>query len=578
MWRHLHETPPPPPAAVRLALPPWDDLTLGSGPDHPFGLALAPDGRRIAFAASRRGIPQLWVRDLTTADTHALPGTEGGVLPFWSPDGGQLGFFAAGRMRAMSLQNGQIADLAEARAPRGGVWHPNGDIIFAPRTDDGLYRRRAADARVENLTALDASAHESSHRFPTLASDGRHVVFLVRADEATRRGIWIAPLDQPDARTRLAGGDTNAIIAGEWILYAANAALLGQRLSGLESDATPALDGRPVLLGPAVGQSPLNQLSATVGGDALVYGSPQPPLRDLRWVDRRDQSRSTLAAQVEAWDVRIAPRGGRVAVTQLDPQLSTLDVWAYEGGRPLPRRISQALDVDESAVWSSDGTRIAWVQARRTLAWRGALAQLPEQSFRKFDNPVRLWDWTPDGRYYVIGQTRPGSKEDLLLIPARAGADAQEVYAGGPFNETHAAVAPDGHWIAYASDESGQPEIYVDSFPLPGHRARVTSGGGSEPRWNAMGSGVGQRPETTEVFFRRGSELHVVSLAMSGDRPEAIGTMRLFDAGGDIRAYDVSADGQRFLVNVPSPSSGTRPITMVVHWQSLLRSGTGEPK
>jgi WD40 repeat protein len=287
LWRHLHETPLPPPAAVRLALPPWEDLTLGSGPDHPFGLALAPDGRRIAFAASRRGIPQLWVRDLTTADTHALTGTEDGVLPFWSPDGGQLGFFAAGRMKAMSLQSGQIADLAEAPAPRGAVWHQNGDIIFAPRTDDGLYRRRADDARVEILTTLDADAYESSHRFPALAADGHHVVFWVRADGATRRGIWIAPLDRPDARTRLAGGDTNAIVAGEWILYAANDALLAQRLSGLESNATPALDGRPVLLGTPVGQSPLNQLSASVGGDALVYGSPQPQLRDLRWVDRR---------------------------------------------------------------------------------------------------------------------------------------------------------------------------------------------------------------------------------------------------------------------------------------------------
>jgi eukaryotic-like serine/threonine-protein kinase len=277
--------------------------------------------------------------------------------------------------------------------------------------------------------------------------------------------------------------------------------------------------------------------------------------------------------------VRIAPNGERVAVTQLDPQLSTLDIWAYEGGRSLPRRISQALDVDESAVWSSDGTRIAWVQGRRTLALRGALAELPEQSLRTFDNPVRLWDWTPDGQHYVIGQGRPGSKEDLLLVPTRAGADEQQVYAGGPFNETHAAVAPDGHWIAYASDESGQPEIYVDSFPMPGHRARVTSGGGSEPRWNRAEARSGQRLDAIDVFFRRGSELHAVSLALTGDRLEATTTVRLFDAGGDIRAYDVSADGQRFLVNVPSPSSETRPITMVVHWQSLLGStATGEPK
>jgi eukaryotic-like serine/threonine-protein kinase len=579
LWHHLHETPRLPSAAMRLALLPWDDLTLGGGPDHPFGLALAPDGRRLAFPASRNGVAQLWLRDLTTADTHVLPGTEKGVLAFWSPDGQQLGFFAGGRMKAFALHTEQIADLAEATAPRGAVWQANGDIIFAPRTDDGLFRRRGADGRVDMLTEVDRAARETSHRFPALSADGRYIIFLVGADEPTRRGVWAAPLDKPDARTRLIGGEASALVADDWLLYATDEALLAQHLGGLQDDATPALEGRSVLLSTTVGHSPLNQLSATVGGDGLVFGTPQPQRRDLRWIDRRDLSHSTLATQVEAWDVRIALNGGRVAVTQVDPQLGTLDVWAYEGGRPLPRRISQALDVDESAVWSSDGHRVAWVQARRTLAWRGALAELPEETVRKFEAPVRLWDWTPDGRYYVIGQARPGTKEDLLLVPARAVADPQEVYAGGPFNETHAAVAPDGHWIAYASDESGQSEIYVDSFPSPGHRARVSTGGGSEPRWNVAQFRSMPRAGDAEVFFRRGSELHSVSLAMSGVRPEATSTARLFDAGGNIRAYDASGDGQRFLVNVPSPTPGAQPITMVVHWQSLVGStASGEAK
>jgi eukaryotic-like serine/threonine-protein kinase len=563
VWNHLHEMPPTPPAALRLALLPLDDVSIGAGPDHPFGLALAPDGRRVAFPGSRGGVAQLWVRDITTGETIALPGTNDGVLPFWSPDGRQLGFFADGRMKALSLADGQATDLAAAPAPRGAVWHANGDIIFAPKTDDGLYRRRASDTNVELLTTIDTAHAETSHRFPSFTNQGTHVVFLVRADEPARSGIWIAPLAAPSRRTRLMRSDASAIAAGDWIVFASDQALLAQPLTGLTSDATPSLAARPVLLGTPVGQSPLNQLSATTGGDALIFAAPAVQLRDLRWVERNG-AQSTFVTQVEARDLRIAPSGGTIAVTQLDPQLGTLDVWTYEGGRPLPRRISQALDIDEFVVWSADAARLAWVQSRRTIMIRGTQAQFPEQVLRKFGAPIRLWDWSVDGERFVIGQTAAGTKEDLFIASFKS--ELSTPYASTAFNETHAAIAPDGRWIAYASDESGQPEIYVDSFPTPGHRGRITSGGGIEPRWAR---------QTSELLFRRGSEVHAVSLLLASDRPEAIGTRRLFDAGGDIRAYDVTPDGQRFLVNVPALAAKPRPITVVAHWQSLLVSGTG---
>jgi eukaryotic-like serine/threonine-protein kinase len=565
-WNHLHETPPTPPAALRLALPPLDDVSLGAGADHPFGLALAPDGRRVAFPGSRGGTTQLWVRDITTGQTAALPGTDDGVLPFWSPDGRQLGFFSAGRMKALSLADGQTTDLADAPAPRGAVWHANGDIIFAPKTDDGLYRRRASDTNVEPFTAIDTAHGETSHRFPSLTNQGTHIIFLVRAGEPSRSGIWITPIDAPNRRTRLTRADASAIAAGDWIVFASDHALLAQQLTGLEGDAAPSLTGRPVLLGTPVGQSPLNQLSATSGGHVLIFGAPQAQLRDLRWVERNG-AQSTFAAQVDARDLRIAPSGGTIAVAQLDPQLGTLDVWTYEGGRPLPRPISQALDADEFVAWSADAARLAWVQSRRTIMIRGAQAQFPEQVLRKFGAPVRLWDWSVDGERFVIGQTTAGTKDDLFVASFKS--ELSTPYASTAFNETHAAIAPDGRWMAYASDESGQPEIYVDSFPTPGHRGRVTSGGGIEPRWAR---------QTSELFFRRGSEVHVVSLSLTGERPEALGTTRLFDVGGEIRAFDVTPDGQRFLVNVPAPAAKPRPTTVVVHWQSLLVSGTGGPQ
>jgi serine/threonine-protein kinase len=174
--------------------------------------------------------------------------------------------------------------------------------------------------------------------------------------------------------------------------------------------------------------------------------------------------------------------------------------------------------------------------------------------------PIRLWDWSSDGERLVIGYSRPATREDIFTVAANGTGDAAP-YAQSPFNESYAAIAPDGQWLAYASDESGQAEIYLDSFPTPGRRARLTAGGGTEPRWSRSGR---------ELFFRRGSEIHVVNVAFDADIPLASSTMRLFDAGGEIRSFDVSADGQRVLVNVPSPGGKAQPISVVVNWRSLL--------
>lgn len=584
-WRHLHEAPPPPPPALRLTLAPagdrlsgaFDGMT-GANPDHPFGLALSPDGRRVAFAAAGSGAPQLWVRDLTTGDTVALTGTVRGILPFWSRDGRQVGFFADGRLKALSLDTNQVSDLAEAAAPRGGTWAGSGDMIFSPRNESGLMRWRTADGTIEPLTTLDAQAGETSHRFPRVSEDGRYVVYFVRAGEPQRSGIWIARVDNPQQHARLAGSNANGLIAGDWLIYARDDALLAQQLTTADADALPTPTGRAQLIGRPVGQSVLNQLSATVAADTIVFGAPQPQLRDLRLIDRDDGSPSTtlragpstaltagagtLAGGIEAWDVRVAPTGGRVAVTERDQQLGTLDVQVYEGGRPLPRRVSQAIGPDESPVWSRDGSRLAWVQTQRTITVRSVLAGSPEETVLKFDVPVRLWDWSADGQQFVVGYARPGTREDIFLVAA-SGTGEPTAYAQSAFNDTHAVISPDGSRLAYASDESGQPEIYMDSLPTPGRRVRLSVGGGSEPRWSKSGN---------ELFFRRGSEIHLVTVSFDGDVPVATSTTRLFDAGGEIRSFDLSADGQRVLVNVPAPGVKAQPISVVVNWRSLLGS------
>jgi len=530
-----------------------EGLQVGSGSDYPFGLALAPDGRRLVFPGARAGLVTLWLQDLSSGETRSLPSTDGAAAPFWSPDGARVGFLANGRLHAIEIESGSVSNLAAAAAGRGGAWNQGGDLVFAPGGTNGLMRRAAGGA-VTPFTMLDREAGESGHSWPVFLPDGQHVAYLVTATDRALAGIWLTSLDDPKSRTRIAASDAQPVIAGHTLLVLNDVALMAQPLD----PATWLAAGRSTLAGRPAGRGPFGQLYATAASDLLIYGAPGSQLRELRWVSPNGETIGRAGEPADSWDLRIAPDGRRAAVTQLDPQLRTLDVWIRDGAQPVPTRLSLGTDVDESAVWSPDGLRVAWVGKRRNILIRGAGAVLPEQSSVTFDPPVQLWDWSRDGRFLLIGRTDAQTRDDLWVVPQGEGAKPN-AFAAGSFNQTYGAFSPNGRWLAFASDESGQSEIYIDSFPTPGVRLRVTTAGGTEPRW---------RRDSSELYFRRDSEVHVVRLVSNGTTLTVRSLDRLFDAGAPIRAFDVTPDGTRFLLNLPASSAAPRSATMVIHWTS----------
>jgi len=548
-WREQQPpVPPPPPQPLRSAWLPADGITAGAG-DYSFGLSLAPGGRQLAFPATKAGVVTLWLQDLRNGETRALPGTDGAAAPFWSPDGSRIGFFAGGRVRAIDLASGTASDLAVAATPRGATWNAAGDLVFAPSAT-GALMRRAANGSVGPLTTLDAATGESAHTWPSFLPDGLHVIFLVTATDRSRAGIWIAPVDAPASRRRLIAADAQAIVVSDQasILFLNDLALMSQALDS----ATWEPAGRPVLAGMPVGRGVPGQIFATASSDVLIFGAPGTTLRELRWVSRNGSAAGSASEPIEAWDVRIAPDGRRVAVTETDPQLRTLDVFIRNGSQPVATRLSPSTDVDESGVWSPDGLRIAWAGRRRRVMIRGAGAVLPEQTIATFESPVQIWDWSRDGKTLLLGRKSAATGDDLWLQPPTEAAPAQP-YATTPFNQVYGVFSPDGRSIAYASDESGKFDIYVDTFPKPGARVRVTTAGGTEPRW---------RNDGLELYFRRGSEIHAVTF----DGLEVRSNERLFDAGVAIRSYDVAPDG-RFLINLPASSAAQSPVTIVSNWK-----------
>ncbi len=573
-WRERPPGPPPPPQPLRAAWAPPDDVAIGAGADYPFGLALARDGRRIAYPAAKAGLVTLWLHDLRTGETEMLPGTGQAAAPFWSADGSRVGFFAAGTLRMFDLASGAVSTLADAPSPRGGTWNTAGDVVFAP-SGNGPLVKRAADGSIAAFTTIDAAAGETSHAWPAFLDDGRHVVFVVFANDRARAGIWMTSLDDPAERERLTASDSQPlVVAGNQaletsspqaltpsrpqnhtLLFLTDQVLVAQQLEVERRS----LSGRSVPVSLSVGRGPLGQSFATASGDVLISGAPSTPLRELRWMTRDGETIGRASEPVEAWDLRIAPDGRRVAVTELDPQLRTLDVFIRSGSQPVGLRLSPSTDVDESGVWSPDGLRIAWVSRRRSLMIRGAGAVLPEQTIATFESPIQVWDWSRDGRSLLVGRTHTDTYDDLWIQPPREETAAQP-YVVNAFNQTYGAISPDGRWAAYASDESGKFDIYVDTFPKPGARVRVTTAGGTEPRWGRSAS---------QLYFRRGSAVHMAALSGAGGGMEVTALNQLFDAGAPVRSYDVSPDG-RFLLNLPADMRTQSSITIVHHWRSTL--------
>jgi len=500
----------------------------------------------------------------------AVPGTEGGGFPFWSPDSRELAFFSGSKLKRVGLGGGSPQTICQASDGRGGTWSSSGQILFTPDCCSGLYVVPAAGGVPAVATKLDPSGREQSHRWPHFLPDGRRFVYTVSGASAggAARGLYIFELGSAERR-RIAEAQSIVAFQGDRLLYVKEGTLVSRRLDPdrleVEPEA-PALADQVRLDSDYYGL-----VSFTASADGLVALRGGGRQHQLTWFDRAGHKLASIGPPGAQSGIALSPDGRQAVVSANKAGAWDSSLWLLDTVSGQTSRFTfEDIDANQPS-WSGDGTRILFrgfradgvngLYAKPTTG--GATEELVLQA------PVTTYpdDWSADGRYVVYEPTDPKTRLDLWTLPL-FGDRKPQPFLVTPANEAHAKLSPDGKWIAYASDALDRVEVFVQPFPSGPGRWQVSTNGGDEPLW---------RRDGRELFYLSADQkLMSVAIRSHAGRFEADVPRVLFSAPlppPGINAppghYAVSDDGQRFLINVAEEAK--TPITVVVNGLIALR-------
>lgn len=549
----------PPPAGTSF-------VTLAPSAGTP---QISPDGTRLVFTArDDKGKIQLYLRTLSSLTATPLAGTDAGSYPFWSPDSREIGFFADGKLKKIDVNVGPPQILCDAAIGRGGAWSQNGEIIFSPGTSTALLEVSAQGGTPQPATKLDVGQGENSHRWPFFLPDGKHFLFWARNSHGIQaHTVYVATVGSPDARP-LMKSELAAIYASGYLLFLRGQTLMAQPFDAqrLALTGTPGSIAEHVLIN-STSNHPV--FSASQNG-TLVYqmGSEQGGWR-LLWFSRDGKQIGSLGDVDRYFDPAISPDGTRVATELLTGQ-GTGDIWIFDLLRNTKMRLTFGPTSQRSAVWTPDSKTIYYGSNGKgamhiyTKAADGSGPDRPVLEADSFDYPQSI---SPDQKFLVY--MRPagdGTGTAMWALPLSGEERKPFAVVSGAFNLLGASLAPDGKWMAYESNETGRPEIYVTAFPGGGVKWQVSTNGGSVARWRRDGK---------ELFFLDPADnLTAVDVNPASNPIQIGGSHPLFRAPGvqnTLGPYSVTADGKKFLVNSGDVKEENQPLTLVQNWLEALK-------
>jgi Tol biopolymer transport system component len=559
---HYILQPKPEEGAIRFSVSPPENVVF-----HPLGgfARVSPDGRQLAFVGvSKDGKKQLWIRSFSELAAKALQGTEGAEWPFWSPDSRYLGFYAEGKLKKVAGSGGPVQTLCDASAG-GGAWNRDGVIVF---TNQHILYRVSEGGGAPTMVVKPDAVHQELDYFPQFLPDGRHFLFCAIRTDVPKGSTEVGSLGSKEIKFLLRSVDSTALYAPPgYLLYLQDGVLMARRFDVKRLDFT----ADAVSIAEDVGSNPLYPYlySSVSSNGVLAYQTPAiSATNQLFWFSRKGAKLESVGEAGVYSNPAISPDGARLAVGLLGSGTRTQDIWVYDlrrgTGSPLTFDPANSLD----AAWSPDGKHIMFTSEHKGI--RGIYQKSADglgNTELAFANKVQVGsidDWSPDSRYALYEDA--ATRTNLWVLPL-FGQRKPFAFVQGEFNTLAGQFSPNGRYVAYTSDESGRPEVYVQTFPEHLGKWQVSTSGGTEPMW---------RPDGNELFYLKPDDTLVsVNVKTSGGEfqagiPKPLFQVKLITGRGRNR-YVVSPDGQRFLMIVATGEANPSPITVVVNWPALLK-------
>jgi Tol biopolymer transport system component len=561
--RHLHA-----PELVRLTVTAPAGQTIRA--DNP-SAAISPDGRTLVFGVfDAAGTRRLWIRRLDTSSAQPLAVTENADFPFWSPDGRFIAFFAGNKLRKVPAAGGPPETICEAPDARGGSWSTGGNIVFAPLATGPLARVSSDGGEVVTIVRPDSTRGETGLRWPCILPDGRHFLYVSIPEKQGQFDVYLGDLRTGKTQRVMTAASAPVYAEPGYLFFERDRRLVAQRfdLSRMRptgrvialDDAPPFATntGAPILFPPST--------------DALVLIGAKTPDSQLTWLDRTGRRTGTVPLPPGHYEFpRLSPDDHWATVLKLY-SAERGDLWIVD----LQRAVATPATFDSSAIsegrWAPGGSCVAYCckrSGRQDIYQMHANGKAPPELLVRasvmFASPMT---WSPDGKYFLYGQLGRTTLWDLWLLPLN-GERKPVPYLCTPYNEYGADISPDGHWLAYASEETGRSEVYVASFPEPGEKYRISTSGGTGAQW----SGDGKELLIWAGGDQSGPVVSLFSVDVQTTPTFKCGTPRLlFTQFPDVLPFTAATrDLQRFLAAVPVEGTTPPSITVLLNWQVALK-------
>ena len=532
-------------------------------------VALSRDGSRLAFTTREpSGVVMLWIRALGDPKAEMLKGTEGAQLPFWSPDGQSVGFFANGELKRISITGGPPQTVAPTTEDtRGASWGADDRIVFAPAFVGPLMQVSASGGKATPATKLDKSRNEGTHRWPWFLPDGKHFLYYAAGSTGLEPGeIFAAEIGSDRVKHITQSSSLPVYASPGYLVFVRGSTLIAQAFDANRLEVRGEAIPLGVDLPSTSATSGQRALSASLEG-TLTWHTQGSSTSQPVILDRQGREINRLSEPGAWYFPRFSPDGQRIAVVRSVENNTVGDIWTVDIARNVATRLTLDPADDEGPVWSPDGKRLAFTSDRKgnsaDLYVISADQPGGEQPLFASENPKTPNSWSTDGRFLIFEVSTPLNRQDLWVISLDGDRKAVPFLAT-PFSERSARFSPDGRWVAYTSDVSGALEVYVRPFQGEGATWRVSNRGGQAPTWN---------PDGREIYYLAPDNTLMAApvtrtAPLETGPPSPLFKMAVTESSDP--QYDLSPDGKRFVVN-QQVSSKEDPINVLVNWPAALK-------